>query len=260
MSARVQLLQALALLEAGEPQHRVLSQLREQAADWQPQTAARLTAVSEFLSKTGSAASQSLTQLLNAETTRLEFENRLSVAMQAPAMTARLMKWLPLVAVVLAQIAGLNPLSFLVFQPPGWVLVVVAWALNWLGARWTKRLIVATTCKIEDSQELAFELTAQGLLAGLSIRQTLAAVGQRHFGQLEAVNQVLQQHQLSGLALHTLLFARASQLRLQAQQAQEQQVARLPVRQMGPMGLFYLPAFMLLTVVPIAATALTNQQ
>ncbi|MFM5905753.1 MAG: hypothetical protein ACKORF_06605 [Micrococcales bacterium] len=254
-----QLRQALALLEAGEAQHRVLAQLLNQSRDWPTPLSERLALSTKFLSRTGASAQHLLNQLLKTQNEWLAFDGRLSLALQAPVLTARLMKWLPLVSVSLAQVAGLNPLSFLVFEPLGWVLVIVATALNWSGARWSRNLVSRAADSQENTSEPACELTAMALLAGMSVRQALQEAGSVYPGSMQQVQQVVNEHRFSGLALHTLLFAKAAELRIQVQNRRELLVAQLPVKLLAPMGILYLPAFMSLTVVPVAVTALTNR-
>lgn len=258
MSAQADLAQGLALLKAGESQHQVLARLQVQCAEWPYPVAGQLSRLLGFLGRTGAPARPALKQLLATHQRAQKLERQVQVALQAPVLTARLMKWLPLCSVALAQIAGLNPLAFLVLNPLGWLLVLAATGLNISGARWSAKIINGLGLDSQPQLAPALQLTGLALMAGLSCRQALAECQTLWPEQQPQVAQLLAQHQLSGISLHTLLLAQAQQVQSEHQQQLAQQLARLPIKLLGPMSLCYLPAFMMLAVVPIAVTAITK--
>jgi hypothetical protein len=274
VSVQDDLREAIALLGAGMPQPLVLQALMDKSANWDSPLAQRCRQLAEFLADSGAPAGPALDQMLASEKRRLEHESRVQVALQAPIMTVRLMNWLPVGSLGLSQMAGLNPLGFLILTIPGCFVLALAVAMNLAGAKWSARIIggvIQADSRLDGQVSL---LASQALAAGLSLRQVLKllregqvaeqtgeqaeAQGGERPEELELVELLVERHKLSGISLRKLLAAQAHALEDENQQALSQKLARLPVRLLAPMTVFYLPAFMLLTVLPIAAMAVRN--
>ncbi|GIG53834.1 hypothetical protein Dac01nite_05860 [Demequina activiva] len=64
-------------------------------------------------------------------------------ALAGPRMSARILRWLPLVGMGLAAMVDPGALSMLVTEPAGWALLATALALTWAGTRWMTRMVAA---------------------------------------------------------------------------------------------------------------------
>ena len=194
-----------------------------------------------------------------------EFEQRqreLRSAFAAPNATAKIVTGLPLLSIAMAQLAGLNPLQALAFNPLAQMSAgfgAVLLALGWFSMR---RLIARATPSDADPGEL-LELFAQSLLAGLPARASLAAAKNEVMGDhdepdLEMRSQIAEAERLldfslrTGGALRQLVLASADLARSENFARQREAIDRLSIRLMVPLGLVVLPAFVMVGVVPAA--------
>ncbi|MEH0108551.1 hypothetical protein V6N00_02320 [Tersicoccus sp. MR15.9] len=68
-----------------------------------------------------------------------------AVALAGPAVTVRILRWLPAAGLGLGVLMGADPVRVLVTTPAGWVLTAVAGGLMLLGHGWVRRLLAAAT-------------------------------------------------------------------------------------------------------------------
>ena len=204
------------------------------------------------------------------------------VALAEPAGTARLMSWLPLVAVGLGAALGFDTFGTLFTNPlrlaclaGGAVLIVVA-------QRWTSRL-VRSAQTTGDVPGLDAELIAIALTGGVSIDRARAVVrdaralrsaGARadepgvdasspaaaaaRGGESEGVDAVLALSQSAGVPAVELLRASAAHARHRARIDGRLRVARLSSRLLLPLGVCTLPAFLLLGVAPMMLSVMST--
>ncbi|MDE2387028.1 MAG: hypothetical protein KGL77_04970 [Actinomycetales bacterium] len=194
-----------------------------------------------------------------------EFERRqreLRAAFAAPSSTAKIVTGLPLLSIAMAQLAGLNPIKALAFNPLAQISAgfgAVLLALGWFAMR---RLIARATPTDSDPGQL-LELFAQSLLAGLPARASLAATkneimsdhAEPDFGmrtQIAEAERLLEFSLRTGGALRQLVLASAELARSENFARQRMAIDRLSIRLMLPLGLVVLPAFVLVGVVPAA--------
>lgn len=64
-------------------------------------------------------------------------------ALAGPRMSARILRWLPLVGMALAAMVDPRALTMLVTEPAGWALLAVALALTWAGGAWMARMVAS---------------------------------------------------------------------------------------------------------------------
>lgn len=190
--------------------------------------------------------------LREAEQTR----DDVRVALAEPAATARLVAWLPLVAVALALVLGFD-LAGTLTHPVG-AVCLVAGALLMLAARlWTRRL-VARAQPSDSVAGLSSEMLAIALSGGVSIpraEEVLAAVG---IVPGPADREVLALSATAGAPAVELLRASADLERHRARVAGRLRAAELSSRLLLPLGVCTLPAFLLVGVAPMLLSVMAG--
>lgn len=182
------------------------------------------------------------------------------LAYSTPKLTARLIAWLPTAALTLAQLLGLNPFGAMVSNIAALVAVLLGLGLMALAHTWTKRLIEKAQPSDEDPGQFV-DAVAVAMLAGLPINIAVTETKRRYvtvfereppIGVLDQINQTAEFTSRTGAAAVTILRALAVDLRRERHQLESEKIDQLSIRLLMPIGLLVLPAFGLLTVVPIA--------
>jgi len=195
------------------------------------------------------------------------------LAFTGPQSTAKLVMWLPALSLVLAQLVGMNPLASIFGSMLGALSVALGAGLMVAGRYWTKRLM-AKALPDPASQEAidrgAFlDCVLIGLQAGMplsSARQTALSEFEWAFGStpLEQNNVALdyaaELSRTTGAALTEILAANADTFRNEQRFEIAKRISRLGVQLMIPIGVAVLPAFILLSIVPIAISLLSQGQ
>lgn len=175
------------------------------------------------------------------------------VALAEPATTARLVSWLPLLAVVLVAAFGFD-VAQVVTNPIGIACVVAGVLLIVLARRWTARL-VARAQPDPGVPGLECDLVAIALTGGASIDRALASVGP---GARADTAAVLELSRASGAPAVDLLRASAADARRDARTEGRLRAARLSGALLLPLGVCTLPAFLLLGVAPMLLSVLSS--
>jgi tight adherence protein B len=190
--------------------------------------------------------------LREAEQTR----DDVRVALAEPAATARLVAWLPLVAVGLALVLGFD-LAVTLTHPVG-AACLAGGALLMLAARvWTRRL-VARAQPSGAVAGLSSEMLAIALSGGVSIpraEEVLASVG---VTPGPADREVLALSATAGAPAVELLRASADLERHRARVAGRLRAAELSSRLLLPLGVCTLPAFLLVGVAPMLLSVMAG--
>lgn len=196
------------------------------------------------------------------------------VALAEPAGTARLMGWLPLVAVGLGAALGFDTLGTLFTNPLGVGCLVGGVALIAAAHRWTSRL-VRTAGAAHGIPGLDAELIAIALSGGVSVdrarsvvqeAQALAAgagpaaapAGGTGESRLDTVDAVLSLSRAAGVPAAELLRASAAHARHRARIDGRLRAAKLSSRLLIPLGVCTLPAFLLLGVAPMLLSVMST--
>ncbi len=203
------------------------------------------------------------------------------VALAEPAATARLMGWLPLVAVLLGVALGFDTLSTLIGNPIGIACLIAGALLIAGGHRWNAMLVRRATAG-ESIPGLDAELLAIALSGGVSIDRardvvTSATVSptahtaatapgaRRKDGVAQAASSaehseteaVLALSRRAGVPAVELLRASSAMARHRARIDGRLRAAQLSSRLLIPLGVCTLPAFLLLGVAPMLLSVMT---
>lgn len=206
--------------------------------------------------------------------------SEVQLAFAGPQSTSKLVTGLPLVALALAQLVGMNPARAIIGSPLGLISVCLGVGLLVLGHKWSKRLLAKALPNTGDPGAF-IDCVLIGLQAGLPLQQARNyaateyqvvysgdAVSQQNAGQLgvpseadeAALNEAAELSRNSGAALTQLLSATADRFRDELRFEISNRIARLGIRLMIPLGVAVLPAFILISIVPIAISLLSNGQ
>ncbi|MDN3497315.1 type II secretion system F family protein, partial [Planococcus sp. APC 4015] len=179
------------------------------------------------------------------------------VALAEPAGTARLMGWLPLVAVGLGIALGFDTLGMLVRQPIGIACLAAGLALIAASRRWTTSLVRAARAEA-GVPGIDADLLAIALSGGVSIDRARHIVADARGRETDAATHgILALSRSAGVPAVELLRASATLARHRARIDGRVRAAQLSSRLLLPLGVCTLPAFLLLGVAPMLLSVLS---
>ena len=191
-----------------------------------------------------------------------EAADEVRVALAEPAATAKLMGWLPLVAVALGAVLGFDTIGVLIGSPFGIACLVGGVALTVLARRWNAHFVR----KAADEGAvpgMGADLLAIALSGGVSIDRARDVVdGARADasveGEISSLEGILALSRSAGVPAVELLRASAELERHRARVEARVRAARLSSRLLLPLGVCTLPAFLLLGVVPMFLSVVSS--
>ncbi|KAA9152062.1 pilus assembly protein TadB [Microbacterium lushaniae] len=180
------------------------------------------------------------------------------VALAEPASTARLLGWLPLVAVLLGLALGFDTAFVLATTPFGVVCLVAGVVLMVLAHRWNAAL-VRRAAAAPGIPGMAAELTAIALAGGSSTDRARELVREATSGAADSdVDEVLALSRAAGVPAVELLRSSAWLARHRARTDGRLRAARLSSQLLLPLGVCTLPSFLLLGVAPMMLSILSS--
>lgn len=189
--------------------------------------------------------------LRDAEQTR----DDIRVALAEPAATARLVAWLPLVAVALGVLLGFDVVGTL-RNPIGAVCLAAGVILMLVARRWTRRL-VAGAQPANDVAGLPAEMLAIALSGGVSVARAESVLAQAGAAVDDESRDVLTLSTTAGAPAVELLRAAAALSRHRARVEGRLSAAKLSSRLLLPLGVCTLPAFLLIGVAPMLLSVMS---
>lgn len=193
---------------------------------------------------------------------RIETESR--IVASGPTSTARLLQAMPLVGVLLGALLGVDSLGVLFATPFGWGCLVVALVLMLVGARWQKKML-ASLQPPDDSDGMLLLMVSLGVRAGhaadsaidLSERMlTRAGLDADRDDERARLDRLVALWQRSGVPLLGLLDGQLDDVARMRAAALRVRAARLETLLLLPLGVCSLPAFIVVTVLPMIASIL----
>ena len=206
----------------------------------------------------GAPLAVSLRALAGALRDAAEAADEVRIALAEPAGTARLLAWLPLVAVGLGVALGFDTLLTLATNPLGLGCLVAGAALIFTAHRWTGALVRRASAE-PGIPGIGAELFAIALTGGVSMDRAravvLTATGEPADAETEAV---LDLSRRAGIPAAELLRASAALARHRARVEGRVRAAKLSSRLLLPLGVCTLPAFLLLGVAPMLLSVMST--
>jgi len=188
-----------------------------------------------------------------ADFARIQREVDSSIA--GPRMAGRVMLTLPAVGVLLSATFGLNSFAFLLGSTLGSVCLMAGIALIACALWWSRRLIASVHTRdvplCIDSLVLS-----SALRAGVGARTAMGALDDEcdaagHVRYSRTADELSRQFSDWGIPLADLVEANARQARQRETSLVRARANELAERLLVPLGACVLPAFILLSVVPI---------
>lgn len=227
---------------------------------------------------------------------RLEIHQRALSRLDADAhaqaagarLTALILVALPPLALVLGHSIGADALGVLLRTRTGLVCTSIAVTLQLAGLAWTERLSRSRTDPLHAELAVASDLMAAALRAGSPVPSAVLHVGEvldgplsasltqigrelavgvspkqawQRIGHLDAARRLTNAAQRtaeSGAAMSGALTRCADDLRVDAAHERQARVQRASVLLMLPLGLCFLPAFLLAGLVPVVLAVISE--
>ncbi len=189
-------------------------------------------------------------------------QREIAVALAAPQATARLVLVLPVVGILFGVLLGFDTLRTLFSTGPGWVCLMLGAGLMLLAWRWNRRLVARARPR-DITPGLALDLLAIAVSGGgslaharASVALTLARLEVDAFADDPGIDATLELSARAGVPAAELLRSEARERRRDALASAQSAAQTLSVRLMIPLGVCVLPAFMVLSVVPLLLAVL----
>ncbi len=186
--------------------------------------------------------------------------SELEIAYSSPRATARLILWLPLASMFVGQLLGISAIEASLNSRFG-VIALGLGLLMLIGAKiWSGRMLQrARPTSLDPAGYL--DAVVIGLRAGLPPEKAKSLADKNltaEMGLTASENELEELASATGLSKKTgiplgeIISAKADSLRQSNWHQKAEQVSKLSVSLMIPLGLAALPAFILLAVVPMA--------
>lgn len=227
-----------AILSAGVDAKTALASLEDQALS--PELLELISQARAF----GSPLSIICNQYESFEKSRNNFELEISQAQAVPLATRRLMLWLPGLSLAVGQLVGLNPLAA-IGNPLGITGLGIAAALIWAGGAWTAALLKPLSKSHEHPGKQLMTLR-MALDSGLGLAEASYRAGPQ-----ESIGQLLEISRSTGAPLGRLLEAEIEILAASQASAAIREARQMSIRLLIPLAVTLLPAFLILTLLPM---------
>ena len=206
----------------------------------------------------GAPLAESLRGIAAALQDAARTRDEVRIALAEPAGTARLMSWLPLVAIALGAALGFDTLQTLATNPIGIACGAGGIGLTVAAHRWNRRL-VRRADPDEEVAGLGADLMAIALSGGASLDRAARLVAATGAGEPDAETRgILTLSHSAGVPAGELLRAAAGLARHRARTDGRLRAARLSSSLLVPLGVCTLPAFLLLGVAPMLLSVLST--
>lgn len=190
---------------------------------------------------------------------------QLKVAAAGPKATSRLVYWLPVAALLIGQLAGLGSIEVFLRAPLSVLSLVLGLIFLLLANLWMSKLLSKNSAN--DSADFSLDAFAIVLSGGLPITLVSQIVTTAHLkiyeselaeSALQEIQQAAKLAAETGAPVSQLLLARADELRQANFYSNREAVEALAIKLLWPLGLFVLPAFVFISVIPISISLLTK--
>lgn len=178
-------------------------------------------------------------QLVAFEMDLERFKAELETSNAVPIATRKLLLWLPVLSLVMSQLAGFGTLASL-FHPIGIVAFGFAMGLILLGARWSNHLLAPLRA---EPQHPALEL--------MKFNLRISSGAPLQSSRDPALQTLIELSRQTGAPLGQLV---ENEIQLLTQRASTEAITKakkMAIDLLIPLALTVLPAFLILTVVPM---------
>lgn len=257
-----------ALLGAGLPPHQALDIVGDEISQLAAEDKKQFDLVWGLSAKLGGPILIALNRIADVFDRQQRNQREVQLAFSGPQATAKLVMWLPVLALLLGQAVGMNPIGAIFHSLLGALSVSLGLGLMVAGRQWTRRLLARALPASRDPGAF-LDCVLIGLQAGLPLSAAQKQAAQdyelafdlppdeQNFERLENAAELSRS---TGAAVGEILIAEADGFREQQRYEVATRISKLSVQLMIPLGVAVLPAFILLSIVPIAISLLSNGQ
>ncbi|MEY3677502.1 MAG: hypothetical protein RL351_729 [Actinomycetota bacterium] len=257
-----------ALLGAGLPPHQALEIVGDEISQLAPEDKQQFDLVWGLSAKLGGPILLALNRIADVFDRQQRNQREVQLAFSGPQATAKLVMWLPVLALLLGQAVGMNPIGAIFHSLLGALSVSLGLGLMVAGRQWTRRLLARALPASRDPGAF-LDCVLIGLQAGLPLSAAQKQAAQEYeltFDEppekqnFERLENAAELSRSTGAAVGEILIAEADGFREQQRYEVATRISKLGVQLMIPLGVAVLPAFILLSIVPIAISLLSNGQ
>lgn len=260
--------QITALIAAGIPALQARQMSEVQISQLPKENAPQFEMIWSLANRLGGPVVIALSRIADVFDRQQRNISEVQLAFAGPQSTSRLVTGLPPVALLLAQLVGMNPAGAIIRSPLALISVCLGAGLLVLGHLWSKRLLAKALPHTQDPGAF-IDCVLIGLQAGLPLEAARQQATVQLHESLQtqpseqsqlALDEAAELSRNSGAALSEILLATADRFRDELRFETSERIARLSIRLMIPLGVAVLPAFILISIVPIAISLLSNGQ
>lgn len=247
------LMQLSGLLSAGISSQNAMGYLQAKFDGLSAEQSAKFYGIWNLANRLGGSVLSAIERQIQILTQVQLQQREIELALSAPRATAKLVMGLPVLALLLAQFSGLNPVPSIFQSPVGCIAFALGIALMIIGRIWSDSMVNKAQPDTSDPAA-GFDELVIALDAGLNTNQAITEVG---FDR-SRIAEVLNISAATGASLASLLVSEATKLRQANWHEDSIKISKLSVNLMIPLGLTSLPAFALIALVPVAIGLMTN--
>ncbi len=217
-------------------------------------------AVARLTQELGSPVREGLAALSSAIQRSERVQDSHRAALAAPMLATRMLLFLPVGSALLGVLFGFDTVGFLFGNVLGWLCLLAGVGLTWLAMRWSRTLLERAS-NVELLPGFTLVLIGLALSSGApSSRAVAVATSIRPCTPPEerALHHALANARTSGAPLSRVLDAHHLALVREVERDANLVAAKLPVRLTVPLAVGILPAFIVLGVLPLLASALAS--
>jgi len=187
---------------------------------------------------------------------------RIKVAYAGPKSSSRLVIWLPVLTMLIAQLSGFELLGAIIQRPALALSVLLGIALL-LAAKIVSSKLIARATPTESYSGYFLMAVALASGGGANLNKAKMLAFESHTkilgeepskSELLAMAEIANLVETTGARVSDLLKSQARNMQRENLTANELRIERLSVRLMLPLGLAVLPAFVCLAVIPLMAS------
>lgn len=251
---RVELARLAARLAGGEPGLRVSNEIRQLVENLGEPSRSGSAERLEFARALGVPLLPTIECLAGSLRYTDEIAIQVTGALAASKLTSNILAGLPWVSLLIGQLMGLSPFSFLLANPLGWIVLAVCLLFTYLSGRWQRKICNRASATPEDPGAW-YEALAVAFVAGVTVSAAVGAMAIDGKADPTRLQSELAVALNSNGGISTSMYEAAKVAREANKTQKQAELARLPQTLLLPIGLFSIPQFMLLLVLPTVVSA-----
>ena len=258
LSSRFALLKLRSMLEAGLPIDAAMALIDDDLALLDESLRFRLRSLCAIAFEFGGSIAAGIEALLLGLDQTEQLKQEIATAKRQPLITSRLILWMPIASLLLAQIIGVKVFGLAARQPAIAMSMAIGVVLMLANRRFAaKRLgaLDAEVSKLINAQDGFGEALARISAGAPLAAEVTALAAAAESAQLLSLLQLADEY---GLAASAFIKSTSDLKHAQAVGQIKIQIASLQTRLLAPLALLALPVLAFLAFIPVVMTLITN--